>query len=215
MGDYANYLKLIDAALAKAGYSATGQSLPRLPRGLGVPPYGYTLFKNKNINDINEGVGERENRERVEKCAVSAESLGKRGQEGGQGCAVSAERPLPRKGGDPYRASADSFRGAFDTLIARPPEGVGNQRWVQAITDAESFLSTWGEQARAFGWTAEDLFRLDQINRYDTMGLIWLLQGCPVVALTERTAIIRKPTGNQLTFYRKDVEFPWRRHSRP
>jgi hypothetical protein len=34
------------------------------------------------------------------------------------------------------------------------------------------------------------------------MGLIWSLQGCPIVALTELTAAIKMPAGSQLTFYR-------------
>ncbi|HEY2532173.1 MAG TPA: hypothetical protein VGJ20_30310 [Xanthobacteraceae bacterium] len=100
------------------------------------------------------------------------------------------------------------------TLLAKPPEGVPNQRWIQAINDAENFLVTWGEQAVAFGWQAQELFGLDPITplrRYDVMGLIWLLQGCPVVALTERTAAIKMPTGNELMFYRKGAEFSWRR----
>ena len=53
---------------------------------------------------------------------------------------------------------------------------------------------------------AEDLFALDPVAplaAYDVMGLIWLLQGCPVVALTDTAATIRMPTGNLLRFFRR------------
>ena len=64
------------------------------------------------------------------------------------------------------------------------------------------------------GWSPADLFGLhtvpdkphpsySRMSRYDTTGLLWLLQGRPVVALTEGTAAIQNPTGN-ITTYRKD-----------
>jgi Protein of unknown function (DUF3987) len=70
-----------------------------------------------------------------------------------------------------------------------------------------------GEQAEAMGWTSRDLFGLHpppdnpapsyrRLSRYDHTGLIWLLAGRPVVALTEATAAIQNPTGN-VTVYRR------------
>jgi hypothetical protein len=74
-------------------------------------------------------------------------------------------------------------------------------------------LAAWGEQAAALGWTARDLFGLApvpaqphpsyrRLSRYDQTGLLWLLQGRPVVALTAETAAIQSPTGATTT-YRK------------
>jgi hypothetical protein len=81
------------------------------------------------------------------------------------------------------------------------------------IVDARAFLARWGEQAEALGWTARDLFGLHQppapphpsysrLSRYDEAGLIWLLQGRPVVALTEATAAIQSSSG-AITSYRR------------
>jgi hypothetical protein len=42
-----------------------------------------------------------------------------------------------------------------------------------------------------------------RLSRYDETGLCWLLQGRPVVALTEATAAIMNPTG-AITTYRKN-----------
>jgi hypothetical protein len=75
------------------------------------------------------------------------------------------------------------------------------------------FMSVWGEQAAALAWTARDLFGLApvpaqpspsfrRLSRYDLTGLIWLLRGRPVVALTRSSAAIQGPTG-AITIYRK------------
>jgi hypothetical protein len=81
------------------------------------------------------------------------------------------------------------------------------------VEDGRWFLTQWGEQAAAFGWTVRDLFGLNPIparpmpnyrrlSRYDQTGLIWLLRGRPVAALTEATASIKNPTG-AVTIYRR------------
>ena len=93
------------------------------------------------------------------------------------------------------------------------PEHVDVADWQQAVDDARRFLAHWGEQADAFGWTVRDLFGLapvpDQpapsyrrLSRYDATGLVWLLRGRPVVALSERTAAIQSPAGS-VTVYRR------------
>ena len=105
------------------------------------------------------------------------------------------------------------FGRTLSELERRCPVRIDPARWQQAVNDGQRFLAQWGEQAEALGWTARDLFGLHEIpanphpsyrrlSRYDCTGLIWLLQGCPVVALTEATAAIKSPTGN-LTTYRK------------
>ena len=98
------------------------------------------------------------------------------------------------------------LKTAFTALVATRPDGVLNQRYIQAIADADVFLQVWGERAAALGWTADDLFGLDAVApmaRYDAMGLVWLTQGCPVVALTKGSATIKMPTGNHLLYYRR------------
>jgi hypothetical protein len=105
----------------------------------------------------------------------------------------------------PYSAALERLRSACPALI--DPD-----RWQQAIVDADSFLSQWGAQALALGWTAKELFGLhlvpekpkanySRLSRYENTGLIWLLRGRPVVALTETAAAIQTDTGNLI--YRK------------
>jgi hypothetical protein len=105
------------------------------------------------------------------------------------------------------------FCRTLSALEARCPDLVPDAHWQQAIEDGRAFLAKWGRQAEALCWTARDLFGLHQppakphpsysrLSRYDETGLIWLLQGREVVALTETTASIRSAAGN-ITICRK------------
>jgi hypothetical protein len=87
---------------------------------------------------------------------------------------------------------------ALADLEARCPDRVDSDRWRQAVEDGRRFLAEWGEQATALGWTAADLFGLHltvPLARYDGMGLVWLLRGRRVVALTDTDAKIKTETG--------------------
>jgi hypothetical protein len=105
------------------------------------------------------------------------------------------------------------YESVYSALEARCPDHVPAMRWQQAVEDGRRFLARWGKQAEALGWTARDLFGLQtppakshpsysRLSRYDETGLIWLLQGREVVALTEATASIKGATGN-ITIYRR------------
>jgi hypothetical protein len=109
------------------------------------------------------------------------------------------------------------FCRTFSALEARCPDLVPADCWQLAVDDARAFLARWGDQAEALGWTARDLFGLhtppakphpsySRLSRYDETGLIWLLQGREVVALTEATAAIQNPTGAIIVF---------RKHNKP
>jgi len=98
-------------------------------------------------------------------------------------------------------------------LEQRCPDHVSMGRWQQAVEDGRRFMARWGKQAEALGWTSRDLFGLhkppekpypgySRLSRYDESGLIWLLQGRLVVALTEATAAIVTSTG-AVTVYRR------------
>jgi hypothetical protein len=109
------------------------------------------------------------------------------------------------------------FGRTLHVLESRCPDHVPALRWQQCVEDGKRFLARWGEQTEALRWTARDLFGLQtppakphpsysRLSRYDETGLIWLLQGRLVVALTETTAAIQNPTGAITTY---------RRHNKP
>jgi hypothetical protein len=103
---------------------------------------------------------------------------------------------------------------AFDALERKCPPLVTDDRWRQAVEDGQQFLAAWGAQAEAFSWTARELFGLHpvpehpkanyrRLSRYDETGLIWLLRGRPVVALTATEAVMRCPSGATLMYRRQ------------
>jgi hypothetical protein len=105
------------------------------------------------------------------------------------------------------------YSSMFSAIRAKCPAYVEIDRWQQAVEDAGRFLATWGEQAEALGWTSRELFGLhtpterptasyQRLSRYDETGLVWLLQGRPVIALTADTAAVQTTSGGTLT-YRK------------
>jgi hypothetical protein len=142
--------------------------------------------------------------------------------------ALTSKKGVGEAPSKPSKHSFESFEGAqgrafsnfpagysrtMAALEARCPDLVLVDRWQAAIEDGRRFLARWGDQAEALGWTARDLFGLhtppakphpsySRLSRYDETGLIWLLQGCEVVALTEATAAIQSSTG-AITTYRR------------
>jgi len=105
-----------------------------------------------------------------------------------------------------FASSQQRHARVLAALESRCPDHVPTDHWQQAVEDGRRFLAQWGEQAEALGWTARDLFGLAPIpdkphpkywrlSRYDETGLIWLLRGRAVLALTESTAAVESPTG--------------------
>jgi hypothetical protein len=109
---------------------------------------------------------------------------------------------------DDMQASRDPvyYASALAVLRAECPAYVDAADWQQAIEDGHRFITEWGKQAEALGWTSADLFGLDtppekpapnyrRLSRYDQTGLVWLLQGRRVVELTKDNAVIETATG--------------------
>jgi hypothetical protein len=101
-------------------------------------------------------------------------------------------------------------RGVRRLDIDRPLDGVPPGRWRTFVTDAVRFLAgPFARQASALGWTALDLFGCDDacpFARLDQAGLIWLLNGDKLIALTAETAVIQTRTGARHTWYRRPSE---------
>ncbi len=71
--------------------------------------------------------------------------------------------------------------------------------------DAYRLLRDNAAQAHELGWTGLDLFGVHRERpwvRFDCMGLVPLLNGAKVVALSDTEAVIEKPSGARLTFRR-------------
>jgi hypothetical protein len=103
------------------------------------------------------------------------------------------------------------FCRTLDELERRCPGYIDATDWQQAIQDGRRFVSQWGEQADALGWTARELFGLHpvpakphasfgRLSRCDSTGLVWLLHGRVVVKMTADSAVIRTASNGTLIY---------------
>jgi hypothetical protein len=96
-------------------------------------------------------------------------------------------------------------QGVADLLAMPPHPDWTETGWKVLQEDALSFLREWATQAHALGWDVLDLFGVHAAAphaRLDGMGLVLLLGGRPVIALTEDIVGIRAGSGGTQTFRR-------------
>jgi hypothetical protein len=93
----------------------------------------------------------------------------------------------------------------FARLDRRAPlVGFSETQWQQIVNDGGTFLDAWGAQAASLSWDAADLFGVHPDaprNRYDQMGLVFLIGGGQITAVDERSATIQRGQ-SKLTYTR-------------
>ena len=97
-------------------------------------------------------------------------------------------------------------QGVADLLTMAPPTPYTVDRWKVLREDFYHFLSGWAARAHQLGWMDFDLFCVHHTHpwaRLDCMGLVPLLQGRDVAALSEGQASIKSAEGRTLTYRRK------------
>ena len=111
------------------------------------------------------------------------------------------------------RTTADGvppeWTAGVERLLTLPhPDGASPERWQTLLDDAMGFVEAWGVQAAKLGWKTVDVFGVNRTKpfvRLDAAGLVRLLDGRPVVALTESQAAIQGRGHSRLTFRRKPL----------
>ena len=97
-------------------------------------------------------------------------------------------------------------RGAADLLAMSCPASCSAERWETLREDSYTFLRDHAARAHDLGWAAKDLFGVHPEKpwvRFDCMGLMPLLSGAAIVALSDTEAMIEKPNGARLTFHKR------------
>ena len=87
-----------------------------------------------------------------------------------------------------------------------PPRSYPEHAWRQLTVDGERFLDGWAAQAHRLGWPGWELFgccRHAPWGRIQAMGLVLLLRGRELAAVTAAEAVIRTRTGARQTYARK------------
>ncbi len=97
-------------------------------------------------------------------------------------------------------------QGVADLLAMSCPPASPAERWGTLREDSYRFLRDWAARAHDLDWMIIDLFGAHRERpwvRFDCMGLVPLLNGARVTALSDTEAVIEKPNGTRLTFYRR------------
>ncbi len=97
-------------------------------------------------------------------------------------------------------------QGVCDLMVMPPHADWKEGDWHTLQEDALRFLQKWAGQARRLGWEALDLFGVHPTAptaRFDCMGLVPLLRGRAVLALTDDSAAIKAASGGSLTFRKR------------
>jgi hypothetical protein len=162
----------------------------------------------ERANSADDGHPAERDRDAI--CAESAD----RGGGGTWGDYQEERAAIVEYDGDLTRAWAEGF-ARLDPK--RPPGDAPAKRWLRFIDDVGRFLDgPFLSVAEALGWGPHDLFGCDRdrpFGRIDRAGLLWLLNGDQLLALTENTATIETRTGARQTYRRKPDEpgrvLPW------
>ncbi len=96
-------------------------------------------------------------------------------------------------------------RGVADLLAMARPASCPPERWKALREDSYAFLRDHAARAHDLRWTALDLFGVHPVKpweRLDVMGLVPLLQGRRITALSESRAEFRDHGGGELTYRR-------------
>jgi hypothetical protein len=83
------------------------------------------------------------------------------------------------------------------------PVSVEPNRWLQLQGDANRFVAAWGRQAAALGWSTLDIFGCHPTHpadRYDAMGLVWMIADAEVVTMGAEVVNLRKAAGTSKGF---------------
>ena len=96
--------------------------------------------------------------------------------------------------------------GFAKLCVMTKPAGYNERRWEQLVNDGGLFLDHFGGQAAALGWRAVDVFGVHPnvpATATHCMGLVPLINGGQVVAITADSARLQTPLGAIQTFQRR------------
>jgi TubC N-terminal docking domain len=113
---------------------------------------------------------------------------------------------LTNRTAPPIEAVAEWAAGVARLATMPPPRTYPAHAWQQLIADGERFLERWAAQAHSLGWPSFELFGCHcraPWGRIQGMGLVLLLRGDGIAALTEAEAVIRTRTGARQTYRRR------------
>jgi hypothetical protein len=117
------------------------------------------------------------------------------------------DNPATSKEGETAPEPAHEWTdGVAQLMRMSTPDAVPPKAWAQLASDSKRFLSEWAEQAFRLGWTVHDLWGCHETRPYDRLdyaGLLWLLDGHEIGAMTADAATIKFLNGRFQTYRRR------------
>ena len=105
------------------------------------------------------------------------------------------ETPVTRATPSKQNADSDFLNHAAKFCAMPCPATYSAQRWQQIQSDAKRFSHLWRSQASALGWKPDDVFAIPD-------GLVTLIEGGDILAVCEKTAVVRAPNRKQFNTIR-------------
>lgn len=93
-----------------------------------------------------------------------------------------------------YTGTDFSSHAAIFSAMPRPGT-YSAERWQQIQADAKEFVHLWGSQVSALGWKPDNVFAIPY-------GLIPLIEGGEILAVCEKTAVVRASNRKQFNTIR-------------
>jgi hypothetical protein len=96
--------------------------------------------------------------------------------------------------------------GLARLTLSEPPFDWPPSRWPALITDAQAFLERWAGQAHRLGWQTWELFGCHRRKPWGAihgMGLVPMLRGGEIIALTTIEAVVRTAGGARQSYRRR------------
>jgi hypothetical protein len=106
-------------------------------------------------------------------------------------------------------APAEWVQGVARLAEMPCPARFPGARWTLVADNAEAFLQEWAAVAHRLGWPAWELFgchRRAPWGRIQGMGLVLLLNGKEIAAMTPGEAVVRTRMGARQTYRRKPAD---------
>ena len=104
-------------------------------------------------------------------------------------------------------ALVTEWRVGVEMLLSMSqPRAYPSGEWAFLLDDADRFMKRWAVQAYGLGWQSWEIWGVSRVAprfRFDAMGLVLVLKGARIAAITADAAVIEMRTSNLLRFYRR------------
>lgn len=100
----------------------------------------------------------------------------------------------------PVKMNESRYRVALDTVIAGPPVGCAEEKWIDVVFSLGAFEREWAAIAAEYDWSSESMIGADENGNYTPNygdSVLWQAVNGHIVEINEHSAEIRLATGEE------------------